>query len=86
MTRDEAKKLLPIIQAFAEGKNVQVKSIDGVWRSARAFNFDMSASNYRIAPDPLEQAMEIYNNIKYETTKEGLDAVLKAIKDGTIVL
>ena len=31
MTREEAKELLPIIQAFAEGKAIQYKNIYGSW-------------------------------------------------------
>ena len=29
MTREEAKELLPIIQAFAEGKTIQYEASDG---------------------------------------------------------
>lgn len=31
MNREQAKKLLPIIQAFAEGKTIQVKGPDNRW-------------------------------------------------------
>ena len=32
MTREEAKELLPIIQAFAEGKDIQIRNItDDGW-------------------------------------------------------
>lgn len=31
MNRQEAKELLPIIQAFAEDKTIQIKAIDGIW-------------------------------------------------------
>ena len=31
MTREEAKELLPIIQAFAEGKTIQYKADHGEW-------------------------------------------------------
>lgn len=31
MNREQAKELLPIIQAFAEGKTIQVKASDGLW-------------------------------------------------------
>ena len=32
MTREQAKELLLIIQAFAEGKTIQVKIIDDEWK------------------------------------------------------
>ena len=31
MTREKAKELLPIIQAFAEGKVIQTKNGDETW-------------------------------------------------------
>lgn len=31
MTRDDVKKLMPIIQAFAEGKNIQYKEDIDRW-------------------------------------------------------
>lgn len=50
MNRQEAKKLLPIIQAYAEGKTIQIKAIDGIWYDDE----DMleSPPNYRIKPEP----------------------------------
>ena len=31
MTRDEAKELLSIMQAYAEGKDIQFLNMDGSW-------------------------------------------------------
>jgi hypothetical protein len=31
MNREQAKELLPIIQAFAEGKIIQSRRINGMW-------------------------------------------------------
>ena len=54
MTRDQAKELLPIIQAFADGKEVQVNSC-GVWqRLCREPTFSLSPDHYRIKPEPRE--------------------------------
>lgn len=51
MTREEAKKLLPIIQAFAEGKTVQyLDKIDG-WRDYNDPSF-CGNLKYRIKPEP----------------------------------
>lgn len=53
MNRQEAKKLLPIIQAYAEGKTIQVKAIDGIWYDDEDMvKFDSSPQNYRIKPEP----------------------------------
>lgn len=53
MTREEAKKLLPIIQAYAEGKTIQVKTIDGIWYDDEdILKFDSGPQNYRIKSEP----------------------------------
>ena len=33
MTREEAKELMPIIQAFTEGKTIEYREYDGEWKS-----------------------------------------------------
>ena len=50
MTREEAKKLLPIIQAFAEGKTIQLFT-NGIWEGAENPSFE-ELSRYRIKPEP----------------------------------
>ena len=51
MTREEAKELLPIIQAWAEGKNIQFIS-DGEWRDINQADFTCYPDKYRIKPEP----------------------------------
>ena len=54
MTREEAKELLPIIQAFAEGKTIQSKQInasDKEWSDIEVCNF-LREHSYRIKPEP----------------------------------
>jgi hypothetical protein len=52
MNRERARKLLPIIQQYADGKDVQFKDKDGNWvnigRPAWTNGVD-----YRIKPEPL---------------------------------
>lgn len=53
MTRDEAKKLLPIIQAYADGKVVQAfSSILNKWIDIE--NPAFRDSEWRIKPEPME--------------------------------
>ena len=53
MTREEAKELLPIIQAFAEGKVIQCRSIiSNEWRDFDEPAFNGLPDNYRIKPEP----------------------------------
>lgn len=54
MTREEAKELLPIIQAYAEGKAIQIKK-EGDWlevgKNTEVY-FSESPSDYCIKPEP----------------------------------
>lgn len=51
MTREEAKELLSIIQAFAEGRTIQLFGRDGWTDLYKDFIFDTSY-RYRIKPEP----------------------------------
>ena len=53
MNRQQAKELLPIIQAFAEGKAIQSRYINGsnTWLSDNNLSFG-DGVEYRIKPEP----------------------------------
>ena len=54
MTREEAKELLPIIKAFAEGKDIQIRNItDDGWDDINddRMSFCAKAEAYRIKPE-----------------------------------
>ena len=51
MTREEAKEMLPIIQAWADGKTIQVKE-KGRWVELCIDDFTRSPDRYRIKPEP----------------------------------
>ena len=53
MTREEAKELLPIIQAFAEGKTIEIYN-STEWQDLiiGSIKFDCKPSCYRIKPEP----------------------------------
>ena len=53
MTREEAKELLPIIQAYAEGKTIECKckSLLGSWIEAKSPSWSVKLE-YRIKPEP----------------------------------
>lgn len=51
MTREEAKELLPIIHAWAEGKNIQFLS-DGEWHDINQADLTCYPDKYRIKPEP----------------------------------
>ena len=51
MTKEEAKELLPIIQAFAEGKTIEYSNQDKQWFKT---DYPIWTNNckYRIKPEP----------------------------------
>ena len=51
MTREEAKQLLPIIQAFAEGKEIECREEDKWYKVLEICN-EMNPQDYRIKPEP----------------------------------
>lgn len=56
MDRQQAKELLPIIQAFADGKAIEVRSNSkynpGEWIETTTPTFDIKSHEYRIKPEP----------------------------------
>ncbi len=70
MTREEAKQLLPIMQAFAEGKVIESRCIKGdksLWYDDEEFSFD-DDFEYRIKPQPtyrpFNDAEECWNEMQ----------------------
>ena len=51
MKREEVKELLPIIQAFAEGKEIEM-FFGNEWVKTTNPGFTFSSENYRIKPEP----------------------------------
>ena len=67
MTKEQAKELLPIIQAFAEGKTVQFLD-GGKWADVYETDFHESPVKYRIKPEskyrPFESAQECIEEMR----------------------
>lgn len=58
MTREEAKELLPIIQAFAEGKTIQVQEDINWCYLGNNADFNLSPQRYRIKVEPKYRSFE----------------------------
>lgn len=52
MTREEAKELLPIMQAFAEGKTIEFLNYRNMWEEIEDVLFCKEPKYYRIKPEP----------------------------------
>lgn len=51
MDRNQAKELLPIIQAFSEGKTLQIRQNGSEWMDIETASFTGFPSEYRIKPE-----------------------------------
>ena len=51
MTREETRKLLPIMEAYSEGKTVQIWD-ESKWVNLDEVSFSTSPDKYRIKPEP----------------------------------
>ena len=67
MTRKEARELLPLIQAYAEGKTIQRIDDKNEWIDLCIVNFDFSPNKYRIKPKskyrPFKSQEECWNEM-----------------------
>ena len=85
MTREEAKGLLPIIQAFAEGKTIEVYyGEDQGWHTMVITNpkFELKPSQYRIKPEPKYRPFKTKEECWNEMLKHQPFGWLKSKKKG----
>lgn len=84
MTRKEAKQLLPIIQAFAEGKEIESRCIKGdksLWYDDEEPSFDNDLE-YRIKPEPKYRPFKAAEECWQEMQKHQPFGWLKDKNDG----
>ena len=83
MTREEAKQLLPIIQAFAEGKTIEICDNRG-WEDLifESPKFDCKPSCYRIKPEPRYRPFKTKEECWNEMQKHQPFGWLKSKKNG----
>lgn len=63
MNKDNAKDYLPLVQALADGKTIQLKCGDGRWHDQNGgVSFALEAENYRIKPEPRDIWVNRYPN------------------------
>lgn len=81
MNREQAKELLPIIQAFAEGKTIQVREdIDWCYLGNET-DFNLSPQRYRIKPEPMYRPFKDKEECWEEMQKHKPFGWLKAISN-----
>ena len=83
MLRKEAKELLPIIQAFAEGKIIQYKNFLDEWTDIKeneGLSFICPPSDYRIKPQPKYRPFKSQEECWEEMLKHQPFGWLKSIR------
>ena len=85
MTREEAKELLPIIRAFAEGKTIEIYS-NAEWQDLiiGSIKFDCKPSCYRIKPEPRYRPFKTQEDCWQEMLKHQPFGWLKSKKNGRL--
>ena len=76
MNKDNAAEYLPLVQALADGKTIQVADGKGGFDSLPDPKFRCESTEYRIKPEPFECWVNIYegnyncyHNSKYNAEK-----------------
>ena len=82
MTREEAKELLPIIQAFAEGKTIEYREYDGEWKEAHTPTWS-SRLFYRIKPEQKYRPFKTQEECWQEMLNHQPFGWLKSKKNGS---
>ena len=84
MTREEAKQLLPIIQAFADGKTIQaIDPYEDEWVDQAGLNFKaLFEGQYRIKPEPTYRPFKDAEECWQEMQKHQPFGWLKDKNDG----
>ena len=84
MTREDAKQLLPVIQAYAEGKEVQYYySQGGKWCGIEEPSFNAD-DEWRIKPESTYRAFESQEECWQEMQKHQPFGWLKHKRDGSL--
>ena len=81
MTREEAKELLPIIKAFAEGKVIEIFDDEIGWAVEKENpKFDLNPKFYRIKPEPKYRPFKSQEECWEEMLKHQPFGWLKSIR------
>ena len=83
MTREQAKELLPIIQAWAEGKTIEIYN-NTEWQDLiiGSIKFDCKPSCYRIKPEPRYRPFKTQEECWQEMLNHQPFGWLKSKKNG----
>ena len=84
MTREKVKEMLPVLQAFADGKTIESRCIKGdksLWYDDEDLSFD-NDFEYRLKPEPKYRPFKDAEECWAEMQKHQPFGWLKSKKDG----
>ena len=84
MTRERVRELLPIMQAYAEGKTIQFLD-GGNWYDVYDTDFYKSPDRYRIKPEPKYRPFKTREECWEEMMKHQPFGWLKSKKNGRFI-
>ena len=64
MNREQTKAMLPFLQAFAEGKDVQYQNFVGNWVTLASIGESEQPERYRIKPEPIVRYVNLYPKLQ----------------------
>lgn len=85
MNKDNAHLFLPLVQALADGKEIQQSSGDK-WKSHKSYSFGFNPEYYRIKPEPVEVKLWVDDSTNEPDLKLGYSRLpLGTTNDGVTV-
>ncbi len=76
MNKHNARDYLPLVQALAEGKTIQIKTDANVWEDREEVPFLCDPCVYRVKPEPREYWISHY--------EDGLVSGIYAVKEDAL--
>lgn len=82
MTREEAKRFLPLIKAYSEGKTIQILKIshctlNKIWSDIKEPSFIGNPIVYRVKPEEVEKIDIVVNGNHYLISKDDFENLQK---------
>lgn len=82
MNREEAKALLPVIQAYIDGRQMQASYEDGPWEDIAEPSFNFHIAQYRPKPEPEWRAWKEAEIPKYIIIRWKADRIPDLLVNG----
>lgn len=83
MTREEAKRMLPIIQAYADGKTIEILDFNDKWKEVDYLHFKLAYNCYRIKSEPKYRPFDNQEECWNEMLKHQQFGWVKSKKSGS---